>query len=89
VVISGHQWSSVVISGHPRSSEVIRGHQWSSVIISSHQRSSEVIRGRPRSSVVISGHPSHILARMRLVQEADRLKEREQVATVDEFHHQI
>ena len=47
----------MVISGHQRSSEVIRGHQRSSVVISGHQWSSEVIRGHQRSSVVISGHP--------------------------------
>ena len=56
VVISSHQWSSVVISCQDattrlqRSSVVISDHQWSSVIISGHQSSSVVISGHPWSS---------------------------------------
>ena len=48
----------MVISGHQRSSVVIRGHQWSSEVISGHQRSSVVIRGHQWSSEVISGPPT-------------------------------
>ena len=66
MVISGHRWSSVVISGHQShqshqwSSVFIRGHQsisgnqWPSVDIGGHQRPSEVIRSHQWSSVVIS-----------------------------------
>jgi hypothetical protein len=59
VLISAHQWSSVVISGHQCSSLIISGHQWSSVVISGHQWSSDlmlIIRAHQCSSVLISGH---------------------------------
>ena len=54
LLISGHQWSSVVISGHQRPSHLgggelplllISGHQWSSVAISGHQWQSVAITG--------------------------------------------
>jgi hypothetical protein len=54
MVISGHQWSSVVISGHQARAEeeatsightCMQSHQWSSVVISGHQWSLVVISG--------------------------------------------
>ena len=55
VSISGHQRSSVVIRGHQRSSGTTRRvsgvNQWSSEVISGHQRSSVVIRGHQGQSV--------------------------------------
>ena len=71
VAISGHQWSSVVISGNQVSSVAIKSHQWpssvisgtcrcahqwSSVAIKCHQWPSSVIKGHQVSSSVIKGH---------------------------------
>ena len=65
MVISGHQWSSVVISGrlaHLQSSEVIRGHQWSS----------EVISGRLAHLQVHSGKLDILQTRLHSVVARDR-----------------
>ena len=66
VVISGHQRSSAVISGHQwssmscsRVSVVISGHQWPSVVISDHQWSSVVIHVLQPREHSISSNQRH------------------------------
>ena len=61
VVISGHQWSSVVIRTKALGDYETSGHQWSSVVIRGYQWSSVVIRAKALGDYETSGHHRRII----------------------------